>query len=88
MSATLEDVTKKRPEPTAEQLAAEELVRRGRDLLTDGLADRLPMIDGLGRRRGRGRGGSGVRGSVVIPLEGAGEEIDESERCAVVEAET
>ena len=32
MNATLEDVTKKsRPEPTAEQLAAEELVRRARE---------------------------------------------------------
>ena len=31
MSATLEDVTKKRPEPSAEQLAAEELVRRARE---------------------------------------------------------
>jgi transposase-like protein len=31
MSATLEDVTKRKPEPTAEQLAAEELVRRARE---------------------------------------------------------
>ena len=31
MNATLEDVTKKRPEPTAEQLAAEEMVRRARE---------------------------------------------------------
>jgi transposase-like protein len=31
MSATLEDVTKKKPEPSAEQLAAEELVRRARE---------------------------------------------------------
>jgi putative transposase len=31
MSATLEDVTKSKPEPTAEQLAAEELVRRARE---------------------------------------------------------
>jgi putative transposase len=31
MDATLEDVTNKKPEPTAEQLAAEELVRRARD---------------------------------------------------------
>jgi putative transposase len=31
MSATLEDVTKGKPEPTAEQLAAEELVRRARE---------------------------------------------------------
>jgi putative transposase len=31
MSATLENVTKKKPEPTAEQVAAEELVRRARD---------------------------------------------------------
>jgi hypothetical protein len=30
MSASLEDVTKKRPEPSAEQVAAEELVRRAR----------------------------------------------------------
>jgi hypothetical protein len=31
MNATLEDVTKKKPEPTAEQLAAEEMVRRARE---------------------------------------------------------
>jgi len=31
MDATLEDVTNKKPEPTAEQLAAEELVRRARE---------------------------------------------------------
>jgi transposase-like protein len=31
MDATLEDVTDKKPEPTAEQLAAEELVRRARE---------------------------------------------------------
>ena len=31
MSVTLETVTKKRPEPTAEQVAAEELVRRARE---------------------------------------------------------
>ena len=31
MDATLEDVTKKKPEPTAEQVAAEELVRRARE---------------------------------------------------------
>ena len=31
MNATLEDVTKKKPEPTAEQLAAEELVRLARE---------------------------------------------------------
>jgi transposase-like protein len=31
MSATLEDVAKKKPEPSAEQLAAEELVRRARE---------------------------------------------------------
>ena len=31
MSATLESVTKKKPEPSAEQLAAEELVRRARE---------------------------------------------------------
>src|SRR5215470_1146932 len=31
MSATLEDVTRKKPEPSAEQLAAEELVRRARE---------------------------------------------------------
>jgi putative transposase len=31
MSATLETVTKKKPEPTAEQVAAEELVRRARE---------------------------------------------------------
>jgi putative transposase len=30
-SATLEDVTRRKPEPTAEQLAAEELVRRARE---------------------------------------------------------
>jgi transposase-like protein len=31
MDATLEDVTKKKPEPTAEQLAAEEMVRQARE---------------------------------------------------------
>ena len=31
MSATLETVTKKKPEPTAEQVTAEELVRRARE---------------------------------------------------------
>ena len=31
MSATLEDVAKKKPEPSAEQLAAEEMVRRARE---------------------------------------------------------
>jgi len=31
MSATLETVTKKRPEPTAEQVTAEELVWRARE---------------------------------------------------------
>src|SRR5947207_3419797 len=31
MNATLEDVTKKKQEPTAEELAAEELVRRARE---------------------------------------------------------
>ncbi len=31
MSATLEDVTKRKPEPSAEQLAAEELVRQARE---------------------------------------------------------
>jgi putative transposase len=31
MTATLENVTKKKPEPTAEQVAAEELVRRARE---------------------------------------------------------
>jgi putative transposase len=31
MNATLEDVTRKKPEPTAEQLAAEEMVRRARE---------------------------------------------------------
>src|SRR6185312_13121322 len=31
MDATLEDVTKNKPEPTAEQKAAEELVRRARE---------------------------------------------------------
>jgi transposase-like protein len=31
MNATLEDVTKKKPEPTAEELAAEEMVRRARE---------------------------------------------------------
>jgi hypothetical protein len=30
MNATLEDVTKKKPEPTAEAIAAEEIVRRAR----------------------------------------------------------
>ena len=30
MNATLEDVTNKKQEPTAEQLAAEEMVRRAR----------------------------------------------------------
>jgi hypothetical protein len=30
MNATLEDVTKKKQEPTAEELAAEEMVRRAR----------------------------------------------------------
>jgi putative transposase len=31
MNATLEDVTRKKQEPTAEQLAAEEMVRRARE---------------------------------------------------------
>ena len=31
MNATLEDVTKKKQEPTAEELAAEEMVRRARE---------------------------------------------------------
>jgi transposase-like protein len=31
MNATLEDMTKKKPGPTAEQLAAEEMVRRARE---------------------------------------------------------
>ena len=31
MNATLEDVTKKRPEPTAEEVAAQELVRQARE---------------------------------------------------------
>jgi putative transposase len=31
MTATLENVTKKKPEPSAEQRAAEELVRRDRE---------------------------------------------------------
>ena len=31
MSAILEDVTKKKPEPSAEQLAADEMVRRARE---------------------------------------------------------
>ena len=31
MTETLETVTKKKPEPTAEQVAAEELVRRARE---------------------------------------------------------
>jgi putative transposase len=49
MSATLEDVTKKKPEPSAEQLAAEELVRRAREQglsLTgpDGLLKQLTKV--------------------------------------------
>jgi transposase-like protein len=49
MSATLETVTKKKPEPTAEQLAAEELVRRAREQglsLTgpDGLLKQLTKV--------------------------------------------
>src|SRR5580658_4021707 len=49
MNATLEDVTKKKPEPTAEQVAAEELVRRAREQglsLTgpDGLLRQLTKI--------------------------------------------
>jgi putative transposase len=49
MSATLEDVTKKKPQPTAEQLAAEELVRRAREQglsLTgpDGLLKQLTKV--------------------------------------------
>ena len=49
MSATLETVTKKKPEPTAEQVAAEELVRRAREQglsLTgpDGLLKQLTKV--------------------------------------------
>jgi transposase-like protein len=49
MSATLETVTKKKPEPSAEQLAAEELVRRAREQglsLTgpDGLLKQLTKV--------------------------------------------
>src|SRR6185437_7520749 len=49
MSATLEDVAKKKPEPSAEQLAAEELVRRAREQglsLTgpDGLLKQLTKV--------------------------------------------
>src|ERR1700691_6290815 len=49
MSATLENVTKKKPEPTAEQVAAEELVRRAREQglsLTgpDGLLKQLTKV--------------------------------------------
>jgi hypothetical protein len=42
MTETLETVTKKKPEPTAEQVAAEELVRRARE---QGLS--LTRPDGL-----------------------------------------
>jgi putative transposase len=49
MSATLEDVARKKPEPSAEQLAAEELVRRAREQglsLTgpDGLLKQLTKV--------------------------------------------
>jgi transposase-like protein len=49
MSATLENVTRKKPEPTAEQVAAEELVRRAREQglsLTgpDGLLKQLTKV--------------------------------------------
>ena len=49
MSATLETVTKKEPEPTDEQVAAEELVRRAREQglsLTgpDGLLKQLTKV--------------------------------------------
>jgi hypothetical protein len=49
MTVTLETVTKKKPEPTAEQVAAEELVRRAREQglsLTgpDGLLKQLTKV--------------------------------------------
>ena len=49
MTETLETVTKKKPEPTAEQVAAEELVRRAREQglsLTgpDGLLKQLTKV--------------------------------------------
>ena len=49
MTVTLETVTKKKPEPTAEQAAAEELVRRAREQglsLTgpDGLLKQLTKV--------------------------------------------
>ena len=59
-------------------------VNADRDLTDTGLTD---VAFPTAIVRDRRRCGSGPRGSFVLPLEGPGEEVDESERCAVAEAE-
>ena len=58
MTATLETVTKKKPEPTAEQVAAEELVRQARE---QGLSLTGPdgLLKQLTKSRDRDRAGPG-----------------------------